>query len=492
MTLPSSDLLSLLPRETIRQHRVVPLSLTDGILRVGMDRPPDAVLLGDLAFLSGMSVVSSTLEPNELNALLEAWGAVDTPEAPPRLGDATPSVDAEPPEKTAERFRLDLRGAVVRQVERIIEQAVAHGASDVHVEPYESFFRVRYRLDGMLHTVGTLSLLQREALVSRIKIMAALDIAERRRPQDGRLRYEHAGRVIDLRVSTLPTVFGEKVVLRLLDQGSLHLDLDVLGFDPPALAAFRRAIHQPYGMILVSGPTGSGKTTTLYAALNELNVESVNIITVEDPIEFNLPGVNQTLVRSDINLTFARALRAFLRQDPNVIMVGEIRDAETAEIAVRASLTGHLVLSTIHTNDAPSTITRLTDMGIEPFLVASSLRLIVAQRLVRCVCPACCVEADSEPLLLNELQPDETPIQWRRGLGCPTCNHTGYRGRTALFEVMPVSEQTAELVTRQTPTHGLRRQARAEGWPSLRAAGLARIRDGVTTPDEVLRETSPW
>ena len=289
------------------------------------------------------------------------------------------------------------RGPVIQQVNHLIDQAIDQQASDIHIEPYETFFRVRYRLDGVLHTIGELSLLQREAIISRLKIMADLDIAEKRRPQDGRIRHQHGDRTIDLRVSTLPTDFGEKVVLRILDKSHLRLDLDVLGFDEVALSTFRQAIHQPYGIILVSGPTGSGKTTTLYAALNELNTDEVNITTIEDPIEYNLPGINQTHVRADIGLTFARALRSFLRQDPNIIMVGEVRDAETAKIAIRASLTGHLVISTIHTNDAPSTITRLVDMGIEPFLIASSIRLTVAQRLVRRICPDCKQRADLRP-----------------------------------------------------------------------------------------------
>lgn len=492
MTLLSEDILHLLPPETIQQHRIVPLAVEGEMLQIGVIQSPSAPLLRDLAFLTGKTIVPVEMETEEVEALLEAHLNLSTgaseageiAEVPRRPSRVTR------PERPANGALVVPRGPVVQQVNHLIQQAIEQEASDIHIEPYETFFRVRYRLDGVLHIVADLSLLQRDAITSRLKIMADLDIAEKRRPQDGRIRYQHGDRTIDLRVSTLPTDFGEKVVLRILDKSHLRLDLDILGFDPSDLKVFRRAIHQPYGIILVSGPTGSGKTTTLYAALNEINTDAVNITTIEDPIEYNLPGVNQTHVRADIGLTFARALRSFLRQDPNIIMVGEIRDRETAEIAIRASLTGHLVISTIHTNDAPSTISRLVDMGVEPFLVASSLRLTVAQRLVRRICVDCKEEVTPDPALLEELHLERATFPFYQGRGCETCNGTGYRGRIALFEVMPISEPTADLITQRTTTYALRNQARAEGLPSLRAAGLAKIRAGITTPEEVLRETS--
>ena len=488
MSTVATDILDLIPPEMVQQHRVVPLSVKGETLRVGMDAPLPAPIMRDMAFLTGKAVESVVLDTAELDDLLEQHLHTLAPDQ--KRPAAKPSVTAKTlATPQPERRQVVPQGPVVQQVSRIIEEAVQQEASDIHIEPYESFFRVRYRLDGVLHTVGELSLLQRDALISRLKIMAALDIAEKRRPQDGRIRHQHGERTIDLRVSTLPTDFGEKVVLRILDKGHLRLDLDILGFDPGDLKTFRKAIHQPYGIILVSGPTGSGKTTTLYAALNELNTAQVNITTIEDPIEYNLPGINQTHVRSDIGFTFAQALRAFLRQDPNIIMVGEIRDRETAEIAIRAALTGHLVLSTIHTNDAASTITRLMDMGIEPFLVASSLRLAVAQRLVRRICPTCKESLAPDAALLDVFDQEKLGDMVYQGQGCEDCNGTGYRGRTALFEVMPITEPTADLITQRATAYELRRQVKMEGMRPLREVALDRMRTGLTTPEEVIRET---
>ena len=489
MNAPSDDMLGLLPPETIQQHRVVPLAVEGETLQVGVVGPLAVPLMRDLAFVTGKTIVPIELDPAEIDALLEAHllrvtsGTTATPGVAPRVSRPAPSG-----QRTSGGAVMP-QGPVVQQVNTLIQQAIDQEASDIHIEPYETFFRVRYRLDGVLHHVAELSLLQREAITSRLKIMADLDIAEKRRPQDGRIRYTHTGRTIDLRVSTLPTDFGEKIVLRILDKSHLRLDLDMLGFDASDLKVFRRAIHQPYGIILVSGPTGSGKTTTLYAALNEINTDGVNITTIEDPIEYNLAGINQTHVRADIGLTFAQALRAFLRQDPNIIMVGEIRDQETAEIAIRAALTGHLVLSTIHTNDAPTTVTRLTDMGIEPFLVASSLRLIVAQRLVRRICPECKEEIEPDAALLEEFREEKVSVVYR-GRGCETCHGTGYRGRTALFEVMPINEPMGELITQRATAYELRRQVQREGMRTLRTIAIERMRAGVTTPEEILRETS--
>lgn len=476
MPASAADLFSLIPPATVRQHRIVPVALQDGVLEVGVAGRPTAEVLRELAFLTGQAIRPVPTEAAEI----DAWIDEHLPPLREQVADR-PAAPSPAPVAPA--------GSVVHQVDGLIRRAIEQGASDIHLEPYEHDFRVRYRLDGVLHAVEALSLLQRDALISRLKIMASLDIAEKRRPQDGRIRYRHGDRTVDLRVSTLPTDCGEKVVLRILDKSSLNLNLEALGFSEQSLRCFRRAIHLPFGMVLVTGPTGSGKTTTLYAALNELNTPAVNITTIEDPIEYHLAGVNQTHVRSDIGLTFAQALRAFLRQDPNIIMVGEVRDAETARIAIRAALTGHLVLSTIHTNDAPSTITRLIDMGVEPFLVASSVRLVVAQRLVRRICSRCTEAVPPDPAWAEALG---LTVQERihRGRGCTHCNGTGYRGRMALFEVMPVDEPMAEMIARAASVYDLRRHARRQGMHVLREEALLRMRAGLTTPEEVLRETN--
>lgn len=476
------DAVRLLPAETIHACRVVPLELQGNELHVGVATEPSPALLRDLAFTTGKRIIPVSISEDELAAFLEAQGIVTATQP---LSEARSSDGGE----TQPLPSVRPKGSVVQQVHQLVEEAIQQQASDIHIEPYETFFRVRFRLDGVLHAVRELSLLQRDALISRLKVMASLDIAEKRRPQDGRIRFEYGDRHIDIRVSTLPTDHGEKVVLRILDKSHLKLQLEALGFDSESLTLFRRAIHEPYGMILVSGPTGSGKTTTLYAALNELNREAVNITTIEDPIEYNLPGINQTNVRSDIGFTFAQALRAFLRQDPNIIMVGEIRDTETAEIAIRAALTGHLVLSTIHTNDAPSTVTRLVEMGIEPYLVASSLRLSVAQRLVRRICPACKEPYTPDPAVQAEFEGDAVTAYYT-GRGCGTCNETGYQGRTALFEVMQVDDRAAERISGGCTAYELRERAVHGGMRTLRAVGVERMRKGYTTPEEILRETS--
>lgn len=488
---PHAEALTWLPIETIRQHRVIPLAGSDQTLRIGTAQPPGAALLRELAFLSGKGVSFETIDEQTIDAFLEAHVPVSLFADEEALSEAAAG-DAQQ-ESTPPARHLNLgRGSIVQQVDHIIQQAILRRASDIHIEPYEAYVRVRYRLDGVLHTVDELSLLQRDALISRIKIMASLDIAEKRRPQDGRIRFAYNERTVDLRVSSLATEFGEKIVLRLLDKSHLKLELEALGFDAQNLSHVREAIRQPYGMILVTGPTGSGKTTTLYAALNELNTDGVNITTIEDPIEYNLPGINQTHVRSDIGFTFARALRAFLRQDPNIIMVGEIRDTETAGIAIRAALTGHMVLSTIHTNDATGTLSRLIDMGIEPFLVASSVRLILAQRLVRRICTHCKTERTPIESLAQDLKIESDAIPWLHGAGCRHCNGTGYRGRVALFEVLPISERLAEMVARRVSVYELRRQARQDGLSPLRTVALEQVRQGITTPEEILRETSHW
>jgi type IV pilus assembly protein PilB len=381
---------------------------------------------------------------------------------------------------------------VVKLVNLILSEAIMKGASDIHLEPYEKSFRVRYRIDGVLYDIMKPPPKLRAALSSRIKIMSQLDIAERRLPQDGRIKLKVKGREVDLRVSTLPTLFGEKIVMRILDKSSLVLDLTKLGFEQQALTDFHEAIDSPYGMVLVTGPTGSGKTTTLYSALSTINTVGVNIMTAEDPVEYNIMGVNQVQVREEIGLTFASSLRSFLRQDPDIVMVGEIRDFETAEIAVKAALTGHLVLSTLHTNDAPSTVSRLLNMGIEPFLVSASVVLILAQRLCRKVCSKC-KEDDpvSEAALVNVgfSKEDAKNMKCFKGKGCGACNDTGYKGRIALYEVMPVKEDIKELILEGASADEVKKTSVRLGMNTLRLSGLNKIKEGITTVEEVLRVT---
>ena len=385
---------------------------------------------------------------------------------------------------------------VIKLVNVILMSAISKGASDIHIEPYEKEYRVRYRVDGILYNIMAPPLKMRDAITSRVKIMAKLDIAEKRLPQDGRIkiRFSDAGtqKDIDFRVSCLPTLFGEKIVMRLLDKGKLMLDMTKLGFEQESLTKLETQIQKPWGMVLVTGPTGSGKTNTLYSSIAKLNSPETNIMTAEDPVEFNLPGINQVQVRENIGLNFAAALRSFLRQDPNIILVGEIRDFETAEIAVKAALTGHLVLSTLHTNDAPSTISRLMNMGIEPFLVASSLNLVCAQRLVRRVCVNCKVDDSHAPPALEQVgfaPADAAAVVPKKGTGCEKCNNTGYKGRVGLYEVMEVTDELRELILVGASALEIRRKAIEEGMITLRGSGLRKVKDGVTTIEEVLRET---
>ena len=385
---------------------------------------------------------------------------------------------------------------IIKVSNLILIEALKAGASDIHVEPYEKEFRVRFRIDGILHNIMALPMRVRDPLISRLKIMAKLDISEKRLPQDGRikirLRVEERSRDLDLRVSTVPAQFGEKVVMRLLDKTKLQLDMTQLGFEPEPLRRFKDAIDRPYGIVLVTGPTGSGKTNTLYSAIAQLNDPTVNIMTAEDPIEYNLAGINQVQMKEQIGLTFASALRAFLRQDPDIVLVGEIRDFETAEIAVKAALTGHLVLSTLHTNDAPSTINRLMNMGIEPFLVATSINAICAQRLVRRICANCAEDVETPPQMLIQVgfAPDEVKtLKIKRGRGCERCNNAGYKGRVGLYECLQFSDEIRDMILSGASSIELKRKAIEEGMVSLRMAGLQKIRDGVTTLEEVLRET---
>jgi type IV pilus assembly protein PilB len=382
----------------------------------------------------------------------------------------------------------------VKLCNAILLSAIKKKASDIHIEPYEKSFRVRFRIDGILQEEMRPPLKLRNAITSRLKIMASLDIAERRLPQDGRIKLKIGGnREMDFRVSVLPTLYGEKIVMRLLDKSSLQLDMMKLGFDQKPLDDFKYAIKKPYGMVLVTGPTGSGKTTTLYSALSELNTTDRNISTAEDPVEYNLHGINQVQMHEDIGLNFATALRAFLRQDPNIVMVGEIRDFETAEIAVKAALTGHLVLSTLHTNDAPSTVSRLLNMGIEPFLVTASVNLVVAQRLARRICEGCKQPTGDKPAdALHKLGMTEEQIRKaviQKGRGCQVCNNTGYKGRVALYEVMPFTDPLKELVLQGASAAEIKTEMIRGGTQSLRMAGIAKILDGVTTPEEISRTT---
>ena len=400
-------------------------------------------------------------------------------------------IDEEIDMSSVERATED--APVVRMVNAILQDAIKKKASDIHIEPYEKLFRVRYRIDGVLYEAMKPPLKLKNAITSRIKIMAELDIAERRLPQDGRIKIKlGGGRDMDFRVSVLPTLFGEKICLRLLDKSSLQTDLTKLGYEPEALEAFQREIHKPFGMVLVTGPTGSGKTVSLYSAIAELNKVSENISTAEDPVEFNFAGINQVQMHEDIGLNFAAALRSFLRQDPDIIMIGEIRDFETAEIAVKAALTGHLVLSTLHTNDAPSTINRLLNMGIEPFLVSSAVNLITAQRLARRVCVEC-KEPESIPiqaLIDAGVQPDEAPgYVCYRGKGCALCNGTGYKGRVGFYQVMPMLEEIRELILNGANTAEIKRESMRLGIKTMRQSGLTKLKEGVTSFEEVLRVT---
>ncbi len=380
-------------------------------------------------------------------------------------------------------------GSVITQVDQIIQSAIEVGASDIHLEPFEKKYRLRFRIDGVLQEITELQLSQKDAITSRLKIMAELDIAEKRRPQDGRIKIRaKQGQDIDLRVSTLPTQYGEKIVLRILDKGSLQLSLESLGFSEEVLSAFRKEINNPYGMILVTGPTGSGKTTTLYSALNEINSEEVNITTIEDPIEYNLEGINQTQVHEEIDLTFVNILRSILRQDPNIIMVGEIRDKETVEIAIRAALTGHLVFSTLHTNDASSAVSRLVEMGVEPFLVSSSVRMVMAQRLVRKICEHCKTNYEPDSVLVKELGLEDHN-EFKQGAGCSECNQSGFKGRTALIELLTMSDELTSHINTSANSSEIKLIATKQGMRTLRDVGIQKIRKGLTSVEEVYRET---
>jgi type IV pilus assembly protein PilB len=490
-----SKLVSLVGADFMLKNQVVPVRRSGSTLYLAIVDPFNVTVIDDIKFRTGYHIealvasetdIKTTIE-RHLNPTSSIDGALaDFEDEGMEVVKQDETFDLGELEKTAEE------APVVKLVNLILADAISKGASDIHIEPYEKFMRVRERIDGVLYEVMRPPIQMRNAITSRLKIMSQLDIAERRLPQGGRFLIRMQNREMDFRVSLIPTLFGEKVVMRLLDKTKLQLDLTKLGFEPDVLKIFHEAIHKPYGMILVTGPTGSGKTTTLYSVLSELNKVSENICTAEDPIEFNLPGVNQVQMHEAIGLNFAASLREFLRQDPDIILVGEIRDLETAEIAVKAALTGHLVLSTLHTNDAPSTIGRLLDMGVEPFLVASSLIITVAQRLIRCICPDCKEPLDLPPEALLDLGvPEEEIYDFKcyKGKGCSKCSNIGYRGRLSLFEVMPTDNEIQELTLRRAPANEIKRAAVQAGMKTLRQSGIAKIKQGITTIEEVLRVT---
>jgi type IV pilus assembly protein PilB len=537
------NVIKIVPGEVARKYGVLPVNKTGATLTIAMGDPTNVFAMDDIKFMTGYNVEPVVASEGALRKAIDKhYGtprSVVLKEKAKSSGTFVPDANIEDVMASSSLTIDDMAGVglgelnmdeitgietgadvdvlkqdegeeidlsdltkstesapIIKVSNLILIEALKAGASDIHVEPYEKEFRVRFRIDGVLHNIMALPMRTRDPLISRLKIMAKLDISEKRLPQDGRikirLRVEERSRDLDLRVSTVPTQFGEKVVMRLLDKTKLQLDMTQLGFEQEALRRFKDAIDRPYGIVLVTGPTGSGKTNTLYSAIAALNDPSVNIMTAEDPIEFNLAGINQVQMKEQIGLTFASALRSFLRQDPDIILVGEIRDFETAEIAVKAALTGHLVLSTLHTNDAPSTINRLMNMGIEPFLVATSINAICAQRLVRRICTSCVEEVETPPQMLIQVgfAPDEVKVlKIKRGRGCERCNNGGYKGRIGLYEALQFSDEIRDMILSGASSIELKRKAIEEGMISLRMAGLQKIREGVTTLEEVLRET---
>ena len=489
------SLLELVPEQVATKHNVIPINRAGSTLILATVDPSNIVAIDDIQFRTGYNIQPVVAPESAIRRCIDAHYDQSS-SLEEVMGDFDDSdidlVHDDEDLDTLELERASEDAPVVKLVNLILTDAVKKSASDIHIEPYEKSFRVRYRIDGVLYEVMTPPMKLRNAILSRVKIMAELDIAERRLPQDGRIKLKMGrGREMDFRVSVLPTLFGEKICLRLLDKSTLQLDMTKLGFEVAQISTFKEAIHQPYGMVLVTGPTGSGKTTTLYSALSELNQTSENLSTAEDPVEFNLVGINQVQMHEEIGLNFAAALRSFLRQDPDIIMVGEIRDFETAEIAVKAALTGHMVLSTLHTNDAPSTVNRLLNMGIEPFLVSSSVNCIVAQRLARRICEECKEpdpEINANALIGAGMDParaEETVAML--GKGCQTCSETGFRGRVALYEVMNMREELKEFVLNGASALELKREAMRLGMTSLRQSALTKLHEGITTLGEVLR-----
>jgi len=501
--------IKLISVETAQKYMVVPLSRVGSTLTIATVDPTNVFAIDDIKFITGFNVepVVAT-EASILEALEKYYGtshAIELKKVYEEIAlgekesfelDLETGSDGEEQISIDELQRCSEEAPIIKLVNLILSESLKKGASDIHLEPYEKDVRIRFRIDGILYNIMTPPLRLRDAITSRIKIMAKMDIAEKRLPQDGRIKirtsFNSKRQEIDFRVSALPTLFGEKIVLRILNRDNLPLDMSKLGFEEMSLKRIEAGILKPYGMVLVTGPTGSGKTSTLYSALNRLNTPETNIMTAEDPVEYNFRGINQVQIKEQIGLTFAAALRSFLRQDPNIILVGEIRDFETTEIAIKAALTGHLVLSTVHTNDAPSTVSRLLNMGIEPFLVATSVHLICAQRLIRKICNECKNELKTPLQTLIDIgfSPEEAKnIQIFKGDGCKNCNSTGYKGRIGLYEVMEVSEAIQELILVGASAREIKRKAVEEGMFTLRQSGLNKIKAGITTLDEVLRET---
>jgi type IV pilus assembly protein PilB len=533
-----------IPADVAQKYRIMPINRAGATITIAMVDPSNIFAIDDIKFMTGYNVEAvvategaiidaikkyyggakslvstkgggSTTAPKEDKKInldakdyaldemqdedtfiddIDTGGVVDVDDFDNLVHGAVDELEVVE-EDNLDQLSGEVEAPIVKLVNGILLRAAKMGVSDIHVEPYEKKFRVRYRLDGVLNTVMGLPLKIRNAIISRIKIMASLDIAERRLPQDGRIKLKMGkNKVMDFRVSVIPTLFGEKVVMRLLDKSNLQLDMTKLGFDEDQLKDFKDALGRPFGMVLVTGPTGSGKTTTLYSALSELNTDSENIMTAEDPVEFNLMGINQIQMKDDIGLNFAAALRSFLRQDPDIIMVGETRDYETAEIGVKAALTGHLVLTTLHTNDAPSTINRMLNMGVEPFLVSSAVILIVAQRLVRKACQNC-KKPEKLPVQVfidAGFSPEEAPaIVSYKGTGCDICNKTGYKGRVALYEVMPIKDEIKELILQGASVFDIKKQAVSGGMKTLRMSGLLKVKAGLTSLEEVVENTFP-
>jgi len=497
------DVVRLVPEDTARRYEVVPLSRVGSSLTIAMVDPTNVFAMDDIKFMTGFNVEPVVASESAIREAIDKFYSQSQGDVLSKFmeevneeGDVL-ELDAGEAELSADELERAAGDApVVKLVNIILREALNRGASDIHMEPYEKEYRVRYRIDGLLHLVMNPPMKMKDAIISRIKIMAKLDIAEKRLPQDGRimLRMQADGKKkqLDYRVSVLPTMWGEKVVMRLLDKENLRLDMTKLGFEQDSLDKFEKAILKPYGMVLVTGPTGSGKTNTLYSSIARLNRPDTNILTAEDPVEFNLMGINQVQMKEQIGLNFAAALRSFLRQDPNIILVGEIRDFETAEVAIKAALTGHLVLSTLHTNDAPSTISRLMNMGIEPFLVATSVHLICAQRLVRRICTNC-KEENSTPvqaLMDAGYTPEESKtVKVMKGKGCDKCSGSGYKGRVGLYEVLEVNDDLRELILVGASALELKKKAIENGMITLRRSGLIKVGEGLTTLEEVVRET---
>jgi type IV pilus assembly protein PilB len=507
----SMDILKTVSRESALKHKLIPINRSGSTLVVAMSDPSNIFAVDDLKFATGHNIeVVVTSERSIRNAIERFYGSQQEWEDARKAQESTAAVDKLMGD--LDDFLIEISGEenidlndlekaseeapVIKLVNHLLMDSIRKGASDIHIEPYEKSLRVRYRIDGVLYDIMHPPLKLKNAVSSRIKVMSNLDIAERRLPQDGRIKVKmNQNRTMEYRVSVVPTLFGEKVVMRILDKESLQLDLTRLGFYEDQLEVFRRSIYQPFGMVLITGPTGSGKTTTLYSSLMDLNRIDVNISTAEDPVEYSLPGVNQVQVHEEIGLTFASCLRSFLRQDPDIILVGEIRDYETAEIAIKSALTGHLVLSTLHTNDAPSTITRLLNMGVEPFLVTASLNAIVAQRLVRVVCPECKKETEVAPQVLIDLgvSPKEVAdyiVYKGIGEGCKTCSGTGYKGRLAVFEVMELTDELKEFILSGASSLEIKREAIRQGMKTLRQSALQKLKQGVTSIEEVVRNTA--